>query len=78
MMQTIKGADLLTAQEKITRDASRVARMLTEFILDFSAAFIAKHFSSTGSQPEILGIKQASVENAPGLLNFWLPFYVEV
>jgi hypothetical protein len=78
MMQAIKGADLLTAQEKITRDASVVAKMLTEFILDFSAAFVAKHFSVGTSQPEILGREETSVENAPRLLEFWLPFYVDI
>jgi hypothetical protein len=78
MMQAIRGTDLLTAQEMITRDATVVAKMLTEFILDFSAAFIAKHFSVGTSQPEILGLEQTPVENAPGLLEFWLPFYVNV
>ena len=56
-----------------------VAKMITEFILDFSAAFLAKHFSvGTPELAEILGQEEASVENAPGLLDFWLPFYVEL
>jgi hypothetical protein len=53
IMQAIKGADVLIAHEKITRDASMVAKMITEFILDFSAAFLAKHFSvGTPELPE--------------------------
>jgi len=78
MMRAIEETDLLTAQEKITKEACVVAKMLTEFILDFTAAFLGKHFSVGTTQPEILGREEASVENAPGLLEFWLPFYVEV
>jgi hypothetical protein len=52
-MQAIEGSDVLIAHEKITRDASMAAKMITEFILDFSAAFLAKHFSvGTPELPE--------------------------
>jgi hypothetical protein len=78
MMNATKATDLLAAQEKITRDASIVAKLLTEFILDFSAAFVAKHFSVGNTQSEILGREQASVKTAPSLLEFWLPFYFEL
>ena len=47
MMHATKGTDLLAAQERIARDARVVAKLITEFILDFSAAFVAKHFSIT-------------------------------
>jgi len=78
MMNATKATDLLAAQERITRDASLVAKLLTEFILDFSAAFVAKHFSVGNTQCEILGREQASVKTAPSLLEFWLPFYFEL
>lgn len=69
--------DLLKAQGRITRDVSRIARNMTEFILDFSAAFLAKNVCADPTRPEILGKNCEPIADAPPLLEFWLPFYVE-
>jgi hypothetical protein len=48
---------------------------MTELILDFVAAFVAKNFSITTS---VLGQECEPIANAPDVLKFWLPFYVEL
>jgi hypothetical protein len=77
MKAAIGELDLLAAQERIVKDVSNVAHNITEFILDFSAAFLVKNTCNDPSNPEILGKECDPIADAPPLLEFWLPFFVE-
>jgi hypothetical protein len=66
------------AGRKIMEESSRVAKLMTELILDFVAAFVAKNFGIPTSLSEILGQECEPIANAPDVLKFWLPFYVEL
>jgi len=70
------GPDIAVAHQKIMEESSRVAKLMTELILDFVAAFVAKNFSITTSSSEILGQECESIANAPDVLKLWLPFYL--
>lgn len=78
MMHAINETDIAVAHQKIMEESSRVAKLMTELILDFVAAFVAKNFSITTSSSEILGQECEPIANALDVLKFWLPFYVEL
>jgi hypothetical protein len=78
MMHAINETDIAVAHQKIMEESSRVAKLMTELILDFVAAFVANNFSIPTSSSEILGQECEPIANAPDVLKFWLPFYVEL
>jgi hypothetical protein len=64
--------NLIEAQKKIMADVNKVLERMIEFIYALSEAILAKHFGS-----EITAEVVAKIEDAPSVLDVWLPFYVE-
>lgn len=65
--------NLVSAFRKLSREVIQVANTLQYFLMPFMRAILLKHFG-----PSILHHKPGTtINDAPGLYDFWIPFFAE-
>ena len=73
ILKAIGESDLITAQERLMEEIRTALNEMTTLIMALIAAIWRKHFG-----PELEAEVCAKVADAPGVFEFWLPFFVEV
>ena len=73
ILKAIGESDLITAQERLMAEIRTALKEMTTLIMALTAAIWRKHFGAE-FEAEVC----AKVADAPGVFEFWLPFFVEV
>lgn len=69
----IEETNLIEAHKKIMAEVQDVSMYMDKFLLALCEALLAKHFG-----PEVTSELVRKIEDAPGVFDVWLPFYVEI
>jgi hypothetical protein len=73
ILNAIGETNLIEAQKKIMDEVQKVSIHMDNFLLALSEAILAKHFDWKMT-PEVV----RKIEDAPGVFDVWIPFYVEI
>ena len=73
ILKEIGKSNLISAQECLMLEVKTALNEMTTLIMALTAAIWRKHFGE-----EFEAVVCAKVAEAPGVFEFWLPFFVEV